>query len=182
MPLQYTWRTSKFFIFFIKVRAVDIVTLGTDFLKKKNILDFDSVRTRRQRLLRKRHVKSDSRYFKLHRAHSDAFNWSNVGKSLWNWILRNCIKVQENKKESCCLVFPSSTKREFRYFHVVLVQRRQRNVQKSVMHVQSCCLADLNPLLFCSSCCCRRRRCLSSLMRGMPTGKVVILLLQPWCD
>lgn len=84
MPLQYTWRTSKFFIFFIKVRAVDIVTLGTDFLKKKNILDFDSVRTRRQRLLRKRHVKSDSRYFKLHRAHSDAFNWSNVGKSLWN--------------------------------------------------------------------------------------------------
>ena len=35
MPLQYTWKASKFFIFFIKVRAVDIVTLGTDFLKKK---------------------------------------------------------------------------------------------------------------------------------------------------
>ena len=35
MPLQYTWRASKFFIFFIKVRAVDIVTLGTDFLKRK---------------------------------------------------------------------------------------------------------------------------------------------------
>ena len=26
--------------------------------------------------------------------------------------------------------------------HVVVVQRRQRNVQKSVMHVQSCSLAD----------------------------------------
>ena len=46
------------------------------------------------------------------------------------------------RKESCCLVFPSSTKREFRHFHVVVVQRRQRNVQKSVMHVQSCCFAN----------------------------------------
>ena len=34
------------------------------------------------------------------------------------------------EKESCCLVFPSLTKREIRHFHVVVVQRRQRNVQK----------------------------------------------------
>ena len=34
------------------------------------------------------------------------------------------------RKESCCLVFPSSTKREFRHFHVVVVQRRLRGVQK----------------------------------------------------
>ena len=40
-----------------------------------------------------------------------------------------CIKVQENKKESCCLVFSSSTKREFGHFHVVYAQQRQRNVQ-----------------------------------------------------
>ena len=40
-------------------------------------------------------------------------------------------------------MFPSSTKREFRHFHVVVGQRRQRNVQKSVMHVQSCCFAFL---------------------------------------
>ena len=33
-------------------------------------------------------------------------------------------------------MFPSSTKREFMHFHVVIVQRRQRNVQKSVMYVQ----------------------------------------------
>ena len=59
MPLQYTWRASKLFIFFIKVRAVDIVTLGTDFLQKKKILDFDSVGIRRQRLLRKRHLKNE---------------------------------------------------------------------------------------------------------------------------
>ena len=67
------------------------------------------------------------------------------------------------EKESCCLVFPSSTKREIRQFHVVVVQRRQRNVQKSVMHVQSCCFACLNPLLFCRSRCRRRHRSVNSL-------------------
>ena len=46
---------------------------------------------------------------------------------------------KKKEKESCCPVFPSSTKREIRHFHVVVVQRRLRNVQKSVMHVQSCC-------------------------------------------
>ena len=33
-------------------------------------------------------------------------------------------------------------------FHVVVVQRRLRNVQKSVMHVQSCSFANLNFLGF----------------------------------
>ena len=68
------------------------------------------------------------------------------------------------EKESFCLVFPSSTKREIGHLHVVVVQRRQRNVQKSVMHVQSCCFADLNLLLFCCFRCRRRRRILSSLL------------------
>ena len=45
------------------------------------------------------------------------------------------------EKESRCLVFTSSTKRKIRLFHVLVVQRRQRNVQKSVMHVQSCCFS-----------------------------------------
>ena len=45
-------------------------------------------------------------------------------------------------------MFTSSTKREIRHFHVVVVQGRQRNAQKSVMHVQSCCFANLNLLLF----------------------------------
>ena len=52
------------------------------------------------------------------------------------------------KKENCCLVFMSSTKCEKRKFHVVGVQRRLRNVQKCVIHVQSCCSANLNLLLF----------------------------------
>ena len=53
----------------------------------------------------------------------------------------------KKEKQSCCLVFTSSTKREIRHFHVVVVQRRQRNVQKSVMQAQSCCFANLKLLL-----------------------------------
>ena len=65
------------------------------------------------------------------------------------------------EKESCCLAFPSLTKREIiiiiiRHFHTVVLQWQQRNVQKSMMHMQSCCFATINLLLFChSSYCCR---------------------------
>ena len=52
------------------------------------------------------------------------------------------------EKESCCLVFQSSTNREIRHFHVLVVQWRQRNEQKSLMRVQSCCFANLNLLFF----------------------------------
>ena len=52
------------------------------------------------------------------------------------------------RKQSRCLVFKSSTKHEIRHFHVKVVQRRQRNVQKSMMHVQSCCFVNLNLLIF----------------------------------
>ena len=52
------------------------------------------------------------------------------------------------EKESCCLVFPSSTKREIRHFHDVVLQRRQENVQKTVIHVQSCSSKPIAFLLF----------------------------------
>ena len=35
----------------------------------------------------------------------------------------------------------SSIKREIRHFHVVVVQKRERKVQKRVMHVRGCCFA-----------------------------------------
>ena len=54
----------------------------------------------------------------------------NVGKFFRSLILKDCIKVQVKKKKSCCLVFPSSTKRKIRHFHVVVAQRRLKNVQK----------------------------------------------------
>ena len=58
----------------------------------------------------------------------------------------------------------SSRKREVREFQVVVVQRRQSNVQKSVMHVQSFYFAYLNLLLVCRSRCHRHRRCVSCLV------------------
>ena len=47
------------------------------------------------------------------------------------------------KKENCCFVFTSSIKCEIRKFLVLRVGR-QRNVQKSVMHIQNCCSTNLN--------------------------------------
>ena len=59
----------------------------------------------------------------------------------------------EKEKETFCVVLTYSIKRarEIRKFHVAVVQQRLRNVQKSVMHVQSCSFANLNLLLFCCS-------------------------------
>ena len=38
--------------------------------------------------------------------------------------------------------------REQRHFHVEIAQRRLRNVQKSVMHVRSCCFVQSKPIVF----------------------------------
>ena len=61
----------------------------------------------------------------------------------------------EKEKENFCVLFNYSIKRarEVSKFHVTVVQRRLRNVQKSVMDVQN------NLLFFCLFCSRRRRRC-----------------------
>ena len=84
----------------------------------------------------------NSHRFKLYRAYSISFTSSNVGKYFWSWSLKDCIKVQEKERN----VFPSSTEPEFRHFHVVVEQWGQRNVKKGVMHVQSCCFANLKSI------------------------------------
>ena len=63
-------------------------------------------------------------------------------------------------------MFPSSTKREMRHFHVVVVQRRQRNVQKKRDARAKLLFCQSKPIafFFCRSRCRRCRRCLSSLM------------------
>ena len=54
----------------------------------------------------------------------------------------------ERERKLCGHSFTaSSMKREMRHFHVVVVQRQQRKIQKSVMHVQSGCFAYPNQLL-----------------------------------
>ena len=68
----------------------------------------------------------------------------------WELKSKGLQKSSGEEKESCSLLFPSSTKREFRHLHVVVVQRRQRKVQKSVMHVQICCFANVRPCPYAS--------------------------------
>ena len=68
-------------------------------------------RRRRRRRLRKRHLKSE--FALLQTLSSKGMCQSSV-----------------KEKERCCLVFPSSTKHEFRHFHVVVVQGLQTNVKK----------------------------------------------------
>ena len=80
-----------------------------------------------------------------------------------------------------CVVFTYSYSikraREIRKFHVAVMQRRLKNVQKSAVHVQSCCFENKNPLPFCRSRCRRLRRCLScdvsSLLRMKSQGSGV---------
>ena len=61
-------------------------------------------------------------------------------------------------------MFPSLKNVKKRHSHVVVMQRQLTNVQKSIMHVQSCCFANLNPLLSCRTLCHRRHHCLSTLL------------------
>ena len=69
------------------------------------------------------------------------------------------------RKENGCLVFLSSTKREIRHFHVVVVQRRLRNVPKRRDARAKLLFCQFRPIgFFCHSRCRRRRRCLSSLL------------------
>ena len=46
------------------------------------------------------------------------------------------------EKESCFLMFPTSTKNQIWHFHVVVMQQALRNVQKKHDHMQSCCFAN----------------------------------------
>ena len=57
-----------------------------------------------------------------------------VVKCWWIFQKRTVFKF---KNENRCLEFTSSIKREFRQFQVVVVPWWQRNIAKSVMHVQS---------------------------------------------
>ena len=57
-------------------------------------------------------------------------------------------RIQTQMVEFIALPSPFQKELKISSFQVVVMQGRQRNVQKSVMHVQSCCFANLNLLLF----------------------------------
>ena len=83
-----------------------------------------------RRRIRKRHLKSE---FALLQTLLCLFQLVQFVKC-WQIVLelnsKRLYQSSGKEKESRCLVFTSSTKREIRHFHVVVVQRRQRNVQK----------------------------------------------------
>ena len=97
----------------------------------------------------------------LYPDYSNSFILSNASE-----LFLSRISSLERERNLSCRLFTSSIKREIRHFPVVVVQWRQRNVQKSVMHVQSCCFAYSTSrlLLFWRSRCRRRRGILKSLM------------------
>ena len=99
--------------------------------------------------------------FKLHRSYSVSFV-----KCWWNFLGLNpkgAFLSLGKEKENFCFVFTQSIKgaREIRMFHVAIVQRRLRNVQKAWCTFKVVLLI-LTLLLFCRSRCRRCRRCLSS--------------------
>ena len=63
---------------------------------------------------------------------------------------RTIFKFTERLRNFLCCVYLNPTKQEseIRKFHVAVVKRWLRIVQKSVMHVQSWCFAYINLLLF----------------------------------
>ena len=73
------------------------------------------------------------------------FNSSNISSIFWSWVPvpKRRYRSSGKEKESRCLEFTSATKREISHFHVLVVQWRQRNAQKCVMHVEGCCFANL---------------------------------------
>ena len=64
-------------------------------------------------------------------------------REIWLELKRgDCALVQtEMVDKFIALQFPFSSKLKIWSFHVVVVQGLQRNVQISVMHVQSCCFS-----------------------------------------
>ena len=108
--------------------------------------------------------KVKSRRLHIFRIYSISFIIGQILANIFGVEFERTVSKFRKRKRKFCLVFPSLTKREIWHLHVVVVQWRQRNVHKSMIHVQSCCFACLNLLLFRCSRCRRRRRCLSSLI------------------
>ena len=113
------------------------VVLGSSLGRCRSAIRESSVKQqrRRRRRLRKRHLEVNLRCLKFSRAYSIS---SNIGKFFLELSSRGLYRSSGKEKGKllpCVPVLDGKHKR-----HVVVVQRRQRNVQKSVMHVQSCCL------------------------------------------
>ena len=107
------------------------------------------LKQQRQWWIQKRHLKSE---FPLPQTLLCLFHLVQFVRCWWIFLEFNSkglYQSSEKEKGRRCLVFTFSTKSEIRQFHVVVVHWRQRNVQKSVMRMQSCCFANQSLLFFC---------------------------------
>ena len=89
-------------------------------------------------------IKSLKSLFALFQTSPILFSFIYFGKSRRNFLWDRIYRYLSLEKESnnFCAEFTYSIKRarEIKKFHVVVVQRRQGNVQNSTIHVQSCLL------------------------------------------
>ena len=94
-------------------------------------------------------LKVDSHCFKLHRSYLIHLICQMLAK-FSGLISKGPYLSLEKEKETFCVLLTFSIKwaREIRKSHVAVVQQRLRNVQKRVMHVQSCFFANLNLFFF----------------------------------
>ena len=123
-----------------------------------------------------RHVAMVAKFLDDNKPKTSLLKWVQTSSMLFNLIQfvkywRNSLGLNpkgpclslEKEKEHFWVVLTYFVKRVIRKFYVAIMQRRLRNVHKSVMHVESC-FSDISHLFFSSSLCRSRRRCLSSLL------------------
>ena len=90
------------------------------------------LKQRRRQQWKQRHPKSEFALFQTSLLLSQPFNLSNDGYVFFkSWILKGCVSSRK-KKEIGVLC-----SRKIRKFHVVIVQRRQRNVQKKTWRTRN---------------------------------------------
>ena len=107
----------------------------------------------RRRGLRKRHLKRETHCFKLYRAYSVSFNkliLSNVGNFFWSWLSSKGLHRISGKEKKVVVLFsrPPQNMNLGSFTSYSSSHWKEINVPKSVLHVQSCCLANPNLLPF----------------------------------
>ena len=121
------------------------------------------------------------RSFSPYSDYSYPLTLSNVGEPPWSWISRNHSQGSKREIKFRRCLFTSSFNRKIRHLHVVVVQKQERNVQKSVMHVRSCCFAYQTNWFFWSSRCRPRLWIFKSLItRQWRSTLRVIQSLRPY--
>ena len=85
---------------------------------------------------------------KVFRRHPKTPCYLKEGNLGWTGKKGDCAKVQTDMVEFIALPFPFSIKLKTWSFYIVVVQAQQRNLQKRVLHVQSCCFARLTDCFF----------------------------------